>query len=256
MRRLASSIGFPLAAVFLTLLVLAGSSWSADKGQPGADHEKEMQEALDWLDHYLSVQVIFRQEDVIKLRENVAKMTPEQLQAWLSRTKQVRERLSSPEWARTQAHLSDFLSKQAIYSDEEIEKMRADAAEMTPDQLMDLLDKIDNKFAEMTRMQRSSGQRRQLDMVERDARQARQREANQQKDAFAARDAYLANQSAARAQAAASRSNAPLFGTSQSKAAANAARSRYRPPPPIITSRDAARITVERNVFGDYGWGW
>ena len=247
-----------LLLTFAAFLAIAGLTRAAEEDHSKGVSEDELQQTLDWLDHYLTVQVIFKQEDTIKLRQEVAAMSPKQLQAWLDRTKQLRKRLTSPEWAKTQEFLSDFLSKQAIYSDEEIEQMRMEAAEMTPEQLMGLLDKIENKYAEMTGMQRTTEQRRQLDVAGNDLRIARQKDARQQqqKDAFAARNQYLANQSAAKARAATSRSNTPLFGSSQSRAAETSARSQYRPPAPLIDSRDAARRAVSRSVGGGYGWGW
>ncbi len=262
MSRLSSRIRLLSTLTLMVFFALGGLARAAeDDGtadKSGGAYHEELQETLDWLDRYLTVQVIFDQEDMIKLRKEVAKMSPEQLQAWLNQTKQLRERLASPEWDRTQKYLSDFLSKQAVYSDEEIEQMRTEASEMTPDQLMGLLDKIQNKFAEMTGMAQASDQRRQLEVEGNDLRQARQKDARQQqqKDEFAARNRYLANQSAAKARAATSRSSAPLFGTTQSKAATSSARSQYRPPAPLIDSRDVARRAVSRNLYGGYGRGW
>ena len=49
-------------------------------------------------------------------------------------------------------------------------------------------------------------------------------------------------------------SSRPLFG-SQTSYAAKRSSQRYTPPPPLITSRDVARESVRRNVYGNR-WRW
>ena len=238
-------------AITVTLLPVAGALAIAE--EPAAVATDELQQTLDWMDRYLTVQVLFDQQDVLKLRDKVARMSPDDLQAWLDRTKELRERLESPEWVATQEFLADFLAKQAIYSDEEIAQMRKEAAEMEPDQLMGLLDKMEAKYAEMTGRRLATEQRREAGLAGQDLRVARQQDAakEQQKVMYSARDRYLSNQ-AAQARSASSRSSTPLFGSNQSNAARSSARSKYRPPAPLVDSRDAAR----RAVHGGYRWGW
>jgi hypothetical protein len=252
-----------VSLAFAIGLLLAAVSVGAEQDDQGdratdpasnAEYQREMREALDWLDRYLTTEVLFDRQDIARIREEVAEMSPDQLREWLDRTRQIRARLESPEWARTREFLRDFLSKQAMYSDEEIEEFRKNAAEMSPEELTELLDRVEEKHASISGMFKASEEKR-ADSVE-SRRKAMEIEKERRKAALDARDRYVKQQASAQSSAAryASRSNKPLFGSTQSQAVR--ARPTYRPYAPLITSREVAHETVRRSVLGRYRRGW
>ena len=242
------------ALVALAMVAIVGGALSAhaQDGQPPAvqpptvqpsvavagPNSAEMREALGWLDRYLRAEVLFKKEDIEKIRKKVAAMSPEELQRWLSETAKIRAFLESDDWRKTREWLREFLKVQAIYSDEEVEKFRQKAANASPSELLEILMDIKHKHNNLRSMHSVSEKQRQSSM------DTRQRYIKQQN---------TAQQAATRSSSYSSR---PLFGNTQSASAARQSRdSRYQPPAPLITSREVSRAYVYRSVLGRHG-GW
>src|SRR5436190_23287907 len=103
------------ATLILGLLIPAFSL--AQTQTPSPPTERTKQDALQWLTSFGRYQVLFHAEDVKKLQERVAAMTPEEAAKWWDRTAPQRKVLASPEWDETERWLRQFLDVQAKYSD-------------------------------------------------------------------------------------------------------------------------------------------
>jgi len=204
----------------------AGPPVTAD----GKTFEQRKQEALDWLDNYLRVQVLFEPEDIQAVRETVAQMNPEELEAWIERTSALRADLESPEWKETQAWLREFLRVQAIYTEDEIADFRAKVAKMSPTELRSLLADIEQRRREFSSVQASWQRTRQA----------------------AAAAMQPMSRPAPTGTAVSPREPAPTFGQTYVAPARERA---YRYSRPLITSLDVAREAVYRSIFpGRYWW--
>lgn len=213
----------PLALVVAASLAFVLVSRAA-RGDEPADAKKS---ALQWLDAYAVRQVLFHPKDVQKLREKVAAMSPAEAQDWWDKTAVRREMLDSPEWRDTERWLQEFLRVQAIYSDDEIRTLQAEAigkAEESPRSLKEVMDSITEK-------------RRRL-------AQGAQQSAEIRKEMLAARDAYqqddVRRRESARRRTAASVPAAPPPPVRET-------RSRYNQP--LVTSLDAARWSIVRDLY-------
>ncbi len=229
--------------LLLTLLAycLPGVSLPAQAQPPrGSQTNQEdlRREALNWLDEYLTSQVLLKKEDSARIRETVSQMSPSQLQDWLEKTQKIRAFLESDDWQDTNTWLREFLRVQAIYSDEEIETLKDKISKADPDELLEILEDIEAKHNSLRSMHRASNQNRQAELK--------------------ARDAMIKQQSAAAAAARKSSGGSrPLFGSTQGKAANKYTASKgYRPPRPLITSNEVAREAVQRQVFPGWRRGW
>src|SRR4029079_15887641 len=100
---------------------------------------------LVWLVVFARVQVLFHVDDVKKLRERVAAMSPAEAAAWWDKTAEQRQVLTSPQWRDTERWLREFLEVQAKYSDEDIRYFPSEAAAKGKESaasLQDVLDRI------------------------------------------------------------------------------------------------------------------
>lgn len=220
-----------LAAVALTLsLTQPLAAQTADAPSDGGNL-KAREEALAWIDKFGGDTVLFHEADVKKVRDRLAKATPEQAQEWLDRTAEMRAALDSPEWKETQKWLKQFLRVQAIYSDEQIDAMRKEvlaAAEAgETDKFKDMLDEIENRRSQLAQGAATSAQLRdqQVKLVEAFKQQAMEERA-------------AMRQSEAQALAAAPANNPPVQ------------RREYVRPAPLVTSLDVARWSIMRNFWG------
>lgn len=206
---------------------------SEDLSDPSLTAEELKQGTLLWLDKYLADSALMSEEDTGMIREAVAKMSPTQLRKWLEETRELSERVESPEWQDTKRWLRGFLRVQAIYSDKEIEQLRRDIRNADADEMLAIMQRIQAKHQSLVRMHQASEQTRESQVQQRDATVAKQ---------------------AAAAKSQPSRpSSLPLFGSGFSQGKTRS--SGYQPPPPLINSRDVARGTVWTEVWGGSGWG-
>jgi hypothetical protein len=173
-------------------------------------------------------------DDVDKIRQAVAGMTPSQLRQWLAQMKDLIDYVESPQWQETKAWLRGFLRVQAIYSDEEIAKLRTEVRNADANELMQIMKRIQAKHEQLVWMHQASQQTRSAEV--------------------AARNQSVARQAAATSSARASRTagNLPLFGTGV--AASSKPSKGYQPPGPLINSRQVAAATVWQEA--GLGWGW
>ena len=217
-----------------------------------ATSELSKDETLKWLDEYLTKQILFRKEDVAAIRKKVEDLKPEELKAWLGKTREIREILESPEWRRTNIWLMSYMP-QFFSTDQQMEEFRAKSAQMTPEELHDMLDRLKQKHETMMSMHSS------MYAVKREQRAREQRssvETEQRKATNQAWSNYSQNQAqqaeASRRQA---RSGRPFYGSNQTHASRRSRESR-RISQPLISSEDAARGVVRRSVYGGYGYRW
>ena len=229
--------GWLLLAAFIGCFCATAAN-AARAQEPQADQQDLRGVALDWLDNYLTKQVLLKREDVAKIRQTVSQMSPSQLEDWLNRTVKVRDFLESDEWQETNAWLREFLRVQAIYSDDEISELKDRIAAADPDELLDILEDIERKHRSLRSMHSASERNRQASLKARESTIKQQEAA-----AKAARKSYGGSR--------------PLFGNSQGHAANKYTASKgYRPPPPLVTSREVAREAVRQQVFPGRGYGW
>lgn len=227
-----------LLLVLALLCCLHVAAVPAQAQTPRSSQPKQQElrrEALDWLDHYLTNQVLLKREDITKIRQTVSQMSSSQLEDWLAKTQELRAYLESDGWQDTNNWLREFLRVQAIYSDEEIEALKEKISAADPAELLEILEDIQRKHSSLRSMHRASDQNRSASLKARDATIKQQ-------------------QAAAKAARKSSGGSRPLFGKSQGGAANKYTASKgYRPPAPLITSRQVARGVVARQVYG--GWG-
>src|SRR5262245_5995334 len=103
----------------MCLLAALASVASRVNAQASAAGDKTKKEALEWIDSYARFQVLFSKDDMKKLRDRVAAMTPEEAADWWKKTTRQRLLLTSPQWQETENWLRKFLDVQAKYSDED-----------------------------------------------------------------------------------------------------------------------------------------
>ncbi len=205
-----------------------------DLTDPSLTDTERQKATMLWLDKYLTDSELMRKEDVAKIHEAVGNMTPSQLEQWLKQTEQLREYVESPQWQETKRWLRSFLRVQAIYSDKEIQQLRNEILNADAGQMLAILKRIQAKHASMTWMHQASEKSRAM--------------------AVKQRDASVTKQSRAMASArSSSSSNAPLFGAGFSNGQKPS--KGYRPPAPLITSREVARAAVWSEVWGGRGFG-
>jgi hypothetical protein len=209
-----------------------GQASASEAARQDVSQSERQEKVLRWLDNYLTDSVLMREEDMAKIREAVAQMTPSQLDQWLKQTQTLRDFVASSQWQATKRWLREFLRVQAIYSDAEIEQLRDEVFAADAEQMLAILQRIQAKHESMVWMHGVSEHNRQRDLQQRDAAMQRQAAASRSARSSTAR-------------------SVPLFGQSGVSSGSRSS-SGYRPPPPLITSRDMARATVWREL----GFGW
>ena len=101
---------------------------------------------------------------------------PDVLQDWLAEAETLREVLDNPRWHDTREWLREFLQVQAIYSDEELEELRAQITDASPGEVIGILQAIEENRGALRRLRRSADWERRS-ALELGARHARQRTA-------------------------------------------------------------------------------
>jgi hypothetical protein len=207
---------------------------------------------LTWLDQYLTKEVLFRKEDIEALRAKVAKMSPTELQEWLDQSQEIRDRLDSDQWKSTRVWLEGYLPTQ-LYNDREMEQFRRDVGEMSPSDLLELLKRIQQKHDTLQSVYDS-----QFSAAVR-TKQAAATANLQSQSRMSWLQSYEQNQTAARKTAAQrnqTRSTRPLYGQTQAHATNRRTETSRRYNQPLITSEGAARIAVDRAIYGGFRRGW
>ncbi len=189
---------------------------------------------LLWLNTFLSESELLRQEDMAKIRQAVAQMSPSQLAQWLEQTKQLRQYVEGEKWQETKRWLREFMRVQAIYSDKELQKLRDQIVQANANQMLAILKRIQAKHDSLVWMHQAAERNRQVEVDE--------------------RDAYVAQQAAA-AQAARGVPvpSAPLYGAGMAGGSGQKPGKGYMVPSPLINSREMARAAVWSELWGP-GW--
>ena len=260
---------FFVAAILFAIFVVAGSSAdsasqadrdrdqspastapAASANQPADETARE--EILKWMDQYLTKEVLFRKEDIEALRTKVAQMSPAELQAWLDQSQEIRDRLDSDQWKSTRVWLAGYLPTQ-LYNDREMEQFRQDVGDMSPSDLLELLKRIQQKHNTIQSLY--DGQFSATVRAEQAATTAKM----QTQSRMGWLQSYEKNQTAAKQAAAKrnqTRSTRPLYGRTQAHATTRHTEASRRYNQPLITSEGAARIAVDRAVYGGFRRGW
>ena len=191
-----------LATALIFLLVTAphvcAQNAAQDTSNAPADIEQRRQAALQWLDDYLKDAVLMSPEDITKIHDAVARMSPSQLERWLKDTEQLREFVEDPSWQETKRWLREYLRIQAVYSDKEIQQLRDDIYRADADEMLAIMKRIQAKHDSLVWMHQASQQTRAAEVKN--------------------RTAHIAQQAAAASKArSASKANVPLFGSGFAK---------------------------------------
>lgn len=156
-----------MVRAFAMLLVVGLVTLGMSSFAVAADEPSEVQKkALAWLDDFAVQQVLFSPKDVEKLREKVAKMSPEEAVKWWDESAEERKLFEDPEWKKTRDWLKEFLKVQAIYSDEQIRYFQSEAfakAKEGARPLAEVMDELTERRKELTTSARQSADiRKQL----------------------------------------------------------------------------------------------
>ncbi len=125
---------------------------------------QQRQEVLEWLEGYVGDEILLRPEDLKSLIEKVRSLSDEEFAKWYRESRRLRAILQSPEWEDTRAWLREFLAVQAMYSDEELEEFRVDIANMAPEDVIKVLERIRRKHQSMIWMRQASERNRQASL--------------------------------------------------------------------------------------------
>jgi hypothetical protein len=213
--------------------ILRAQITEVDPSRPDLTDAERKEATLLWLDKYLADSALMSEQNTAKIRQAVEQMSPTQLEQWLQQTAKLREYVESPEWQDTKVWLRSFLRVQNMYSDKEIQQLRNEILNADAQQMLDILERIQAKHESMVWMKQASNQARAVELKQ--------------------RNAAVAKQSAAASKRRGSSASMPLFG--QGMAKGKKPSKGYRPPGPLITSREVARATVWREAVGG-GWGY
>ena len=113
-----------LVAALSTVAPLTNLTRADEPAEGSALDQNYQQKVLAWMDAYAKKQVLFCEEDIQRLRDDLAKDTPGEAKIWWEKTTDIREALDSLEWADTREWLREFLKVQAMVSDEQIAEFR------------------------------------------------------------------------------------------------------------------------------------
>ena len=140
---MAALIGWlAVAAILSTTRFAYGAEatvWAADS--PKSPNHK----AVAWLDRFAFEQVLFRDQDIVRIRRRMVEASPDEAQRWLNDTAEVRRKLESPEWQKTRQWLSGFLKVQAIYTDKELDEFHKKVFAATPVELGKMMEEIEER---------------------------------------------------------------------------------------------------------------
>jgi len=220
--------------VAMGLAVLAvpamGQLPSRDISDSNLTDAERRETTLLWLDSFMTESDLLRPQDMAKIREAVSQMSPSQLQQWLEQTKQLREYVESDKWQQTKRWLREFLRVQAIYSDEEIQKLRDQIVRSDANQILAILKRIQAKHDSLVWMHQASERSRQIEVSD--------------------RDAYVAEQAAAAQAARVASVGTPPAPSGAAGGTAQKPSKGYQVPGPLIDSREMARAAVWAEVWG------
>ena len=125
---------------------------SSDADSDSVEPVGEYANTVEWLTVLSEDQALFHEADLEGLRSAVLQMTPDDLTAWLTSTGPLRERLQGEDWALVQEWLRNYLRVQSHYDDADIANFKTTMAELSPKQLMKVVDHFEDIF--VRRMQR------------------------------------------------------------------------------------------------------
>lgn len=140
-----------LTGVVVSVAALSAATNADESGkQDGGTITKES--VLAWIDDYRKKQVLFHDDDIARLRKEIADDTPEEAAKWWAKSADIREVLDSEQWKETREWLREFLKVQAIYSDEQIAIFQNEAEETakeSPKDFKKILADIEDKRARL-----------------------------------------------------------------------------------------------------------
>jgi hypothetical protein len=151
-------------AVGVVLCAAAGVNGAAPAAGAVASPKTPNQEAIAWLDHFATEQVLFHDQDIARIRKRMAAMSPSKAQQWLDETAGIRRELDSPEWQKTRQWLRGFLKVQAIYTDKDLKEFREKAIGLQPAELRKIMQEAEACRAKFADQETESARFRQQTM--------------------------------------------------------------------------------------------
>ncbi len=159
----ATTMSYNMAS-FIGLLLCAAVATFSIADETDAVNVQQRREALDWLDTHIGEQQLLKPDDFKALFKKVGSMSDAEVEEWLAETRQLRKALQSQAWRETRAWLREFLAVQAIYSDEEIDEFKTQAANMSPTELLDSMHLIRRKHQSLISMHAASERARRTNL--------------------------------------------------------------------------------------------
>lgn len=151
-------------ASFIGLLGCAFMATFAVADETDAVNVQQRRQALNWLDLHVGDQQLLKPEDFKTLFNKVGGMSDAEVEEWIAETRQLRQALQSQAWRETRAWLREFLAVQAIYSDEEIDGFKTQAAKMSPTELLDSMRLIRRKHQSLVTLHAASERARRMSL--------------------------------------------------------------------------------------------
>lgn len=119
---------------------------SVKTAQPGEAERRakilksqEFKDAVEFIRNYATISLIHSEEELQQLKEDVKRMSADDLEEFLRQVKRYHSVLDSKTYVEVHLWLKKFLSVQKIYDDKELEEFRKEVAEMSPAQLREFL---------------------------------------------------------------------------------------------------------------------
>ncbi len=128
------------------------------------DTQQQRTAVVEWLESYVGDEILLKPEDLAAKIDTIRQMSDVEFQTWYRETRPLRQVLQSPEWQDTREWLREFLAVQAIYSDEQIEQFRSNAAKMSPREMLEAVRLIQRRHRSMVSMNASSQRSRQMSL--------------------------------------------------------------------------------------------
>jgi hypothetical protein len=190
----------------------------------------DKKQVLAWFDDYAEKQVLFHDDDIARLRKELADDTPEEAAKWWSKTTKIRASLDSKQWSDTREWLREFLKVQAIYSDEQIAEFQKEAKEAvkkeSPKAFEEILADVESRRSNL--------------------RQASASDADLRKQKLSVVQAFHKEEAASRMEA--DRARAAARPATSAKQPVQPRAPRYSRPP-LVNSLDAARWGIMRGFL-------
>lgn len=115
---------------------------------------------LGWFDKFVADGSLFAGEDIQAMRVAISQASDKELSTWVDGTVPLRNAIETGEWVATKKWLQEFWQVQAMYKDDELSEFRQRLTELSPRQILIVMDHFANEFLTKTNRLRASNQRK------------------------------------------------------------------------------------------------